>query len=59
MILCAVLIISGCTSQTPKQENCFTLKAEDFRKTIDGKTTDLYFLNNVLFPAAKKKKQKT
>jgi len=32
-------------SQT-KTENWFTLKAEDFQKTIDGKTMNLYSLKN-------------
>lgn len=52
MILGTVLAFTSCTPKAPKQENCFTLKAEDFRKTVDGKTTDLYFLRNGNIQAA-------
>ncbi len=46
LILGSALAFSSCTPKQAKVENCFTLKAEDFRKTIDGKSTDLYFLKN-------------
>lgn len=52
MILCATLVIKSCTLKQPKQENCFTLKTEDFRKTISGKSTDLHFLKNGNIQAA-------
>ncbi len=46
IILGAALVFSGCAPKQHKQGDCFTLKAEDFRKTIDGKTTNLYFLRS-------------
>lgn len=47
IVFVAAIAFSSCTTkQQVKQENCFTLKAEDFRKTIDGKQTNLYFLKN-------------
>lgn len=52
MILGAALAFSGCAPKQTKQENCFTLKAEDFRKTIGDKSTDLYFLKNGTIQAA-------
>ena len=47
MVIGAAIVFSSCTPKPqPKTENCFALKAEDFQKTIDGKTTNLYFLKN-------------
>ena len=45
-LVCAVLFLVSCAPKQTKQESCFTLKAEDFQKTIDGKPTNLYFLKN-------------
>ena len=53
MVLGAAIAFSSCTPKPQsKTENCFTLKAEDFQKTIDGKTTNLYFLKNGNIQAA-------
>lgn len=52
LIAGAVLALTSCSPKQVKVENCFTLKAEDFRKTIDGKTTNLYFLKNGNIQAA-------
>ena len=53
LVLGAAFAFSSCTpKQAAKPENCFTLKAEDFQKTIDGKQTNLYFLKNGNFQAA-------
>ena len=52
MIAGFVMALINCTPKAPEQENCFTLKTEDFRKTIDGKTTNLYFLKNGTIQAA-------
>ena len=52
MILGTALAFGSCTTKQPKSENCFSLKAEDFIKTIDGKTTGLYFLKNGNIQAA-------
>jgi len=52
LILGTALFITSCTPKAAKQGNCFTLKAEDFRKTVDGKATDLYFLKNGNIQAA-------
>lgn len=41
----AVLIFGGCKNKKVEQKPCNTLNAADFRKTIDGKQTDLYFLH--------------
>jgi len=47
MVLGAAITISSCMpKQQSKTKNCFTLKVDDFRKTIDGKQTNLYFLKN-------------
>lgn len=49
----AAVAFSSCAPKQPaKPENCFTLKAEDFQKTIDGKQTNLYFLKNGNIQAA-------
>jgi len=52
LIVSAALAFSSCTPKQAKVENCFTLKVEDFQKTIDGKTTNLYFLKNGNIQAA-------
>ncbi|MCL4483375.1 MAG: galactose mutarotase [Bacteroidetes bacterium] len=52
MIIGVALTIFSCGTTPPKQKNCFTLKAEDFKKNIDGKTTNLYFLKNGNIQAA-------
>ena len=53
MVLGAAIAFSSCTPKPQsKTENCFALKAEDFQKTIDGKTTNLYFLKNGNIQAA-------
>ncbi len=53
IVLGAAVAFSSCTPKQPgKPENCFTLKAEDFQKTIDGKQTNLYFLKNGNIQAA-------
>lgn len=53
MVLGAAVVFSSCTPKPQaKHENCFTLKAEDFQKTIDGKKTNLYFLKNGNIQAA-------
>lgn len=47
------VILSSCTpKQQAKNEDCFTLKTEDFQKTIDGKQTNLYFLKKGNIQAA-------
>jgi aldose 1-epimerase len=46
------LAMSGCSPQKAEVKSCFTLKAGDFQKTIDGKTTNLYFLKNGNIQAA-------
>ena len=48
----ATLFMASCTPKQPKVENCFTLNVQDFQKTIDGKTTNLYFLKNGTIQAA-------
>lgn len=45
-LTCAVLFLVSCAPKQTTQESCFTLKAEDFQKTIDGNPTNLYFLKN-------------
>lgn len=52
LIAGAALALSSCSPKQVKVENCFTLKAEDFRKTVAGKATDLYFLKNGNIQAA-------
>lgn len=52
VLLLAATLIAGCTSPQPKQNNCFKLNVKDFHKTIDGKSTDLYFLKNGNISAA-------
>ena len=52
MILCAALTMVNCSPKTPKPENNFNLKAENFQKTINGKQTSLYFLKNGNIQAA-------
>lgn len=53
MVLGATIALSSCTPKPQaKPENCFTLKVEDFQKTIDGKQTNLYFLKNGNIQAA-------
>jgi len=46
VFLFTIAVMYGCATHQPKQENCFKLNPENFRKTIDGKTVDLYFLKN-------------
>ena len=52
IFLFVAAILADCTSPQPKQNNCFKLNVKDFRKTIDGKSTDLYFLKNGNISAA-------
>lgn len=53
MVIGAAIAFNSCTPKPQaKTENCFTLKVEDFQKTINGKTTNLYFLKNGNFQAA-------
>jgi len=52
LILVGTLLFFGCSTKEPKPENCFALKAENFQKTIDGKSTNLYFLKNGTIQAA-------
>ena len=53
MVIGVAIAFSSCAPKPQtKTENCFTLKAEDFQKTIDGKTTNLYFLKNGNIQAA-------
>ena len=50
--ICAIILLASCSPKKSEVKSCFTLKAEDFRKTIDGKSTDLYFLKNGNIQAA-------
>lgn len=53
LVLAVAVAFNSCSPKPQaKQENCFTLKAEDFQKTIDGKQTNLYFLKNGNIQAA-------
>ncbi len=53
MVIGVAIAFGSCTPKPQtKTGNCFTLKAEDFQKTIDGKTTNLYFLKNGNIQAA-------
>ncbi len=52
LLIVGAITLSGCSSKKTRQENCFRLKAEDFRKTINGKQTNLYFLRNGNIQAA-------
>lgn len=52
IIVGIALTLFSCNPQSTKEENCFTLKAENFQKTIDGKATNLYFLKNGSIQAA-------
>ena len=53
MVLGAAIALSSCsTIPQAKQGNCFTLKTEDFQKTIDGKQTKLFFLKSGNIQAA-------
>lgn len=52
LFLFVAAIAYGCATNQPKQQDCFKLKAEDFRKTIEGKKVDLYFLRNGNISAA-------
>ena len=53
LVFGAAFAFSSCAPKQPaKPENCFTLKAEDFQKTIDGKQINLYFLKNGNIQAA-------
>jgi aldose 1-epimerase len=52
IMIAGAIAISSCKPKESKPENCFALKAEDFVKTIDGKTTNLYFLKNGTVQAA-------
>jgi len=52
LMIIGTLLFSGCSTKEPKIENFFALKAEDFVKTIDGKTTSLHFLKKGTVQAA-------
>lgn len=52
MILGTAMAFNSCAPKQVKKESSFSLKAEDFVKTIDGKTTGLYFLKNGTIEAA-------
>jgi aldose 1-epimerase len=45
LIICLSSILFACTAKVEKG-NCGDLKTEDFQKTIDGKSVNLYFLKN-------------
>jgi len=45
-------MLGSCKSQKKEEKSCNNLDAADFRKTIDGKTTDLYFLHRGNLSAA-------
>lgn len=52
-----ILIVTGlvqlsCNPKKVETKSCFTLKAEDFQKTINGKQPNLYFLKNGNIQAA-------
>jgi aldose 1-epimerase len=46
------IFMVGCTPKKVEVKPCFTVKAEDFQKTIEGKQTNLYFLKNGNIEAA-------
>ncbi len=48
----AGLVQLSCSPKKVETKSCFTLKAEDFQKTINGKQTNLYFLKNGNIEAA-------
>ena len=50
--LCAIILFALCSPKKTEVKSCFTLKAEDFKKTINGKPTNLYFLKNGNIQAA-------
>ena len=52
MIFWAVFIFINCTDIQPKQKNCLNLNAESFHKSLNGKSTYLYFLKNGEISAA-------
>jgi len=46
IIAIIALISQNCSSKKTEINKCCNLKAKDFQKTIDGKPTNLYFLEN-------------
>ncbi len=46
------ILMTACAPKKAEVKSCFTLKAEDFQKTIEGKPTNLYFLKNGSIEAA-------
>lgn len=48
----ASLIFVSCGTKKVETKSSFTLKKEDFQKTVDGKQTNLYFLKNGNIEAA-------
>lgn len=46
------ILMSACTPKKAEVKSSFTLKAEAFQKTIEGKQTNLYFLKNGTIEAA-------
>ncbi|WP_423127973.1 aldose epimerase family protein [Gaoshiqia sp. Z1-71] len=44
IIAAAGLYLIGCSERKDKKESCINLKAEDFQTVINGKQTNLYFL---------------
>ncbi len=51
-MIVAGLVQFSCVPAKVEKESCFTLKPEDFQKTINGKQTNLYFLGNADISAA-------
>lgn len=46
------ILMTACTPKKAEVKSSFTLKAEAFQKTIEGKQTNLYFLKNGTIEAA-------
>ena len=51
-IIAVALALYSCAPKQQVKESCFALKAADFKKTMDGKETSLYFLKNGSIEAA-------
>lgn len=52
MLTVAGCSLAACSPKKAEVKPCFTLKAENFQKTINGKQTNLYFLKNGNIQAA-------
>lgn len=52
VLAATALLLTGCNSKPAQVKSAFTLKAENFQATVQGKPTDLYFLRKGNIEAA-------